>query len=113
MSYDQVRGDVLGGHNKAHSLLASLKKAVPEIGIWNLGVMWNVMLCSPKSLRIQFRRGKFTHPIGFTDPIFTFQAAQQKHQKNIIKKTGVHQRPVVFFVPESFLQQPGQEWWKT
>jgi hypothetical protein len=46
------------------------------------------MLRSPKSLRIQFRRGKFTHPIGFTDPIFTFQAAQQKHQKNIIKKQG-------------------------
>ena len=32
MSYDQVRGEVLGGHDKAHSLLASLKKAVPEIG---------------------------------------------------------------------------------
>ena len=33
MSYDQVKGDVLGGHDKAHSLIASLKKAVPEIGI--------------------------------------------------------------------------------
>jgi hypothetical protein len=33
MSYDQVRGEVLGGHDKAHSLLASLKKAAPEIGL--------------------------------------------------------------------------------
>ena len=33
MSYDQVRGEVLCGHDKAHSLLASLKKAVPEIGL--------------------------------------------------------------------------------
>ena len=33
MSYDQVRGEVLGGHDKAHSLLASLKKAVPGIGL--------------------------------------------------------------------------------
>ena len=33
MSYDQLRGDVLSGHDKAHSLLGSLKKAVPEIGL--------------------------------------------------------------------------------
>ncbi len=32
-SYDQLRGDVLSGHDKAHSLLGSLKKAVPEIGL--------------------------------------------------------------------------------
>ena len=32
-SYDQVRGEVLGQHDKAHSLLASLKKAAPEIGL--------------------------------------------------------------------------------
>jgi hypothetical protein len=33
MSYDQLRGDVLSDHDKAHSLLGSLKKAVPEIGL--------------------------------------------------------------------------------
>ena len=31
MDYDRVRGDVLGSWDKTHSLLGSLKKAVPEI----------------------------------------------------------------------------------
>ena len=29
--YDRIRGDVLSGFDKTHSLLGSLKKAVPEI----------------------------------------------------------------------------------
>ena len=33
MFYDQLRGDVLSSHDKAHSLFGSLKKAVPEIGL--------------------------------------------------------------------------------
>ena len=33
MSYDQLRGDVLSVHDKTHSTLGSLRKAVPEIGL--------------------------------------------------------------------------------
>ncbi len=33
MSYDQIRGDVLSANDKTHSLLGSLNKAVPEIGL--------------------------------------------------------------------------------
>ena len=33
MSYDQLRGDVLSTHDKAHSVIGSLRKAVPEIGL--------------------------------------------------------------------------------
>jgi hypothetical protein len=32
-SYDTLRGDVLSAHDKTHSLLGSLRKAVPEIGL--------------------------------------------------------------------------------
>ncbi len=32
-SYDQLRGDVLSTHDKTHSVLGSLRKAVPEIGL--------------------------------------------------------------------------------
>ena len=32
-SYDQVRGDVLNAHDKTHSIIGKLKKAVPEIGL--------------------------------------------------------------------------------
>jgi hypothetical protein len=32
-SYDQVRGDVLSAHDKTHSVIGKLKKAVPEIGL--------------------------------------------------------------------------------
>ena len=32
MSYDQLRGDVLSAHDKTHSVIGSLRKAVPEIG---------------------------------------------------------------------------------
>jgi hypothetical protein len=32
-SYDQVRGDVLNVHDKTHSIIGKLKKAVPEIGL--------------------------------------------------------------------------------
>ena len=31
MDYDRIRGDVLSGFDKTHSLLGSLKKAVPEV----------------------------------------------------------------------------------
>jgi hypothetical protein len=31
MDYNRLRGDVLSGFDKTHSLLGSLKKAVPEI----------------------------------------------------------------------------------
>ncbi len=33
MNYDQLRGDVLSAHEKTHSVLGSLRKAVPEIGL--------------------------------------------------------------------------------
>jgi hypothetical protein len=33
MSYDQLKGDVLSAHDKTHSVLGALKKAVPEIGL--------------------------------------------------------------------------------
>ena len=33
MSYDQLRGDVLSVHDKTHSTLGSLRKAVPEKGL--------------------------------------------------------------------------------
>mgnify|MGYP000046194350 FL=1 len=33
MNYDQMRGDVLSAHDKTHSVLGSLRKAVPEIGL--------------------------------------------------------------------------------
>ena len=33
MSYDQLRGDVLSAHDKTHSVIGSLRKAVPEIGL--------------------------------------------------------------------------------
>ncbi len=33
MNYDQLRGDVLSVHDKTHSVLCSLRKAVPEIGL--------------------------------------------------------------------------------
>ena len=33
MSYDQLKGDVLSTHDKAHSVIGSLRKAVPEIGL--------------------------------------------------------------------------------
>ena len=33
MNYDQLRGDVLSAHDKTHSVLGSLRKAVPEIGL--------------------------------------------------------------------------------
>jgi hypothetical protein len=33
MSYDQLRGDALSAHDRTHSVLGSLKKAVPEIGL--------------------------------------------------------------------------------
>ena len=32
-SYDQVRGDVLNAHDKTHSIIGKLKKAVPEINL--------------------------------------------------------------------------------
>jgi hypothetical protein len=31
MDYDRLRGDVLSGFDKTHSLLGSLKKALPEV----------------------------------------------------------------------------------
>jgi hypothetical protein len=31
MDYDRIKGDVLSGFDKTHSLLGSLKKAVPEV----------------------------------------------------------------------------------
>ena len=31
MDYDRVRGDVLSGFDRSHSLLGSLKKALPEV----------------------------------------------------------------------------------
>ena len=31
MDYNRIRGDVLSGHDRSHSLLQSLKKAVPEV----------------------------------------------------------------------------------
>ena len=31
MNYDQLRGDVLSGFDKTHSVLGTLRKAVPEI----------------------------------------------------------------------------------
>jgi hypothetical protein len=31
MDYDRVRGEVLNTHDKTHSLLGSLKKALPEV----------------------------------------------------------------------------------
>ncbi len=33
MSYDQLKGDVLSVHDKTHSTLGSLRKAIPEIGL--------------------------------------------------------------------------------
>ena len=33
MSYDTLRGDVLSAHDKTHSVLGSLRKAVPQIGL--------------------------------------------------------------------------------
>ena len=33
ISYDQLRRDVLSAHDKTHSVLGSLRKAVPEIGL--------------------------------------------------------------------------------
>ena len=33
MNYDQLRGDVLSAHDKTHSVLGNLRKAVPEIGL--------------------------------------------------------------------------------
>ena len=33
MSYDQLKGDVLSVHDKTHSTLGALRKAVPEIGL--------------------------------------------------------------------------------
>ena len=33
MSYDQLRGDVLSAHDRTHSVIGSLRKAVPEIGL--------------------------------------------------------------------------------
>ena len=33
MSYDQLRGDVLSAHDKMHSVIGNLRKAVPEIGL--------------------------------------------------------------------------------
>ena len=33
MNYDQMRGDLLSAHNKTHSVLGNLRKAVPEIGL--------------------------------------------------------------------------------
>jgi hypothetical protein len=30
MSYDQLRGDVLSAHDKTHSVIGNLRKAVPE-----------------------------------------------------------------------------------
>jgi hypothetical protein len=33
MSYDQLRGDVLSAHDKTHSVIGKLRKAVPEIGL--------------------------------------------------------------------------------
>ena len=31
MDYDRIRGDILSGFDRSHSLLGSLKKAVPEV----------------------------------------------------------------------------------
>jgi hypothetical protein len=33
MNYDQLRGDVLSAHDKTHSVIGKLRKAVPEIGL--------------------------------------------------------------------------------
>jgi hypothetical protein len=33
MSYDALKGDVLSSHDKAHSVIGALRKAVPEIGL--------------------------------------------------------------------------------
>ena len=33
MSYDQLRGDVLSAHDKTHSVIGSVRRAVPEIGL--------------------------------------------------------------------------------
>ena len=33
MSYDALKGDVLSTHDKAHSVIGALRKAVPEIGL--------------------------------------------------------------------------------
>jgi tyrosyl-tRNA synthetase len=33
MSYDQLKGDVLSVHDRTHSTLGALRKAVPEIGL--------------------------------------------------------------------------------
>jgi hypothetical protein len=33
MSYDQLRGDVLSVHDKTHSVIGNLRKAVPEINL--------------------------------------------------------------------------------
>ena len=33
MNYDQMRGDLLSAHDKTHSVLANLRKAVPDIGL--------------------------------------------------------------------------------
>ncbi len=33
MNYDQLPGDLLSAHDKTHSVLGKLRKAVPEIGL--------------------------------------------------------------------------------
>ena len=33
MSYGQLRGDVLSAHDKTHSVIGNLRKAVPEINL--------------------------------------------------------------------------------
>ena len=33
MSYDQLHGDLLSAHDKTHSVIGSLRKAVPEIAL--------------------------------------------------------------------------------
>ena len=33
MNYDQLLGDVLSAHDKTHSVIGSLRRAVPEIGL--------------------------------------------------------------------------------
>ena len=33
MSYDQLKGDVLSVHDRTHSTMGALRKAVPEIGL--------------------------------------------------------------------------------
>ena len=33
LNYDQLRGDILSAHDRSHSVLGNLRKAVPEIGL--------------------------------------------------------------------------------